>query len=127
MLAHVLEKDRAHGYTQYGPHRADFKLLLDGHGVATHCSRGQQKAVTVGFMLAQVMLQQQQGAAMGAFLLDDLTSELDAAHQQRVLEILRELDTQVFVSAIQGESIHHSALQGARRFHVEHGTIQEVV
>ena len=127
VLERVLEKDRAHGYTQYGPHRADFNLLLDGHGVATHCSRGQQKAVTVGFMLAQVKLQQQQGAASGAFLLDDLTSELDAAHQQRVLEVLQDLDTQVFVSAIEQESIHRSALQEARRFHVEHGIIQEVV
>lgn len=122
-----LEKDRAHGFTRYGSHRADFKLLLDGHGVATHCSRGQQKAVTVGFMLAQVKLQQQQGSAMGAFLLDDLTSELDAAHQQRVLEVLRDLDTQVFVTAIEGESINYPALQEARRFHVEHGIIQEVV
>ena len=127
LLDKKLEQDRAHGYTRYGPHRADFDLLLDGHGVATHCSRGQQKAVTIGFMLAQVKLQQQQGGAMGAILLDDLTSELDATHQQRVIEVLRELDTQVFVSAIQDGGMNHSALQEARRFHVEHGIIQEVV
>lgn len=127
ILETVLEKDRAHGFTQYGPHRADFRLLLDGHAVAAHCSRGQQKAVTAGFMLAQVKLQQQQGALMGAFLLDDLTSELDAVHQQRVLDVLRELDTQVFVSAIDAEGIYQPALRDARRFHVERGIIQEVV
>ena len=127
VLESALGKDREYGYTRYGPHRADFSLLLDGHGVATHCSRGQQKAVTVGFMLAQVKLQQRLSAAMGAFLLDDLTSELDAGHQQRVIEVLRDLDTQVFVSAIEAESVSHPALQEARRFHVEHGVIQEVV
>jgi DNA replication and repair protein RecF len=78
-------------------------------------------------MLAQVKLQQQQGALMGAFLLDDLTSELDAVHQQRVLDVLRELDTQVFVSAIDAEGLYQSALRDARRFHVERGIIQEVV
>ena len=111
VLDRMLDKDRSHGYTQYGPHRADFKLMLDGHGVATHCSRGQQKAVTVGFLLAQIKLQQQQSVAMGAFLLD----------------VLRDLDIQVFVSAIEGGSLRHTVLQEARRFHVEQGIIQEVV
>lgn len=127
LLQRVVEKERVQGYTRYGPHRADFKLSLDGHEAAAHCSRGQQKALTVGFMLAQVTLQQQQGTSMGAFLLDDLSSELDAEHQQRVLEILMGLDTQVFVSAIEEEGIRHPALREARRFHVEHGDIREVV
>ena len=126
-LGKALEKDRVYGYTSYGPHRADFKLLLDGHAVAAHCSRGQQKAVTAGFMLAQVKLQQHQGVSMGAFLLDDLTSELDAEHQQRVLEVLRDLHTQVFVSAIEAGSLPQSVLREARRFHVERGIIQEVL
>lgn len=127
ILEKALEKDRVQGYTRYGPHRADFRLLLDGYAAATHCSRGQQKAVIAGFMLAQVKLQQHQGVSMGAFLLDDLTSELDAAHQQRVLEVLDDLDTQVFVSAIDAESIHQPVLREARRFHVERGNIQEVL
>ena len=38
---------------------------------------------------------------MGAFLLDDFTSELDVRHQHRVLTALRELTAQVFVSAIE--------------------------
>lgn len=127
VLERSLEKDRSFGHTRYGPHRADFKLLLEGHDVSAHCSRGQQKALTLGFMLAQVKLQHQQAAAMGAFLLDDLTSELDVEHRQRVLNVLRELDTQVFVTAIEGETSVATGMQDARQFHVEHGIIQEVV
>ncbi len=126
-LERTLEKDRTLGSTQYGPHRADFKLTVKGQPLQSHCSRGQQKAAVVGFMLAQVKCQQDRSAPMGAFLLDDLGSELDVMHQSRVLESLRELDIQVFVSAIE---TGRSALPGwprLRRFHVERGEIQEVV
>jgi len=126
-LASSLEKDRQQGFTQYGPHRADFSMLIDGRGVVSHCSRGQQKLVVVSFMLAQVQLQQQQSVPMGAFLLDDLTSELDVRHQRRVLSALCDLHAQVVVSSIEPTGIDTSAWPSVKKFHVEHGVIQEVV
>jgi DNA replication and repair protein RecF len=127
VLAEHLDKDRRHGYTHYGIHRADFRLLVDGREVATHCSRGQQKAVLVGFLLAQVRLQQACNCPAGAFLLDDLTSELDPGNQRRVLQALRELDAQVFVTAIEGDRIETTGWDTVRQFHVEHGAIKEVL
>jgi DNA replication and repair protein RecF len=126
-LAQSLEKDRGQGFTQYGPHRSDFSLLFNGQGVASYCSRGQQKVVVVSFMLAQVQLQQDRSVPMGAFLLDDLTSELDTQHQYRVLSALRELRSQVFVSAIDPDAVDAGAWQDSKGFHVEHGVVQEVV
>ncbi|MEZ5541165.1 MAG: DNA replication/repair protein RecF [Pseudomonadota bacterium] len=122
-----LQRDREAGYTHSGVHRADFRLLIAGRDVMSHCSRGQQKAVLVGFMLAQVRLQQERECPAGAFLLDDLASELDPANQARVLEALHELDAQVFVTAIEGERIDTRGWGDLRRFHVEHGSIQEVL
>ena len=95
--------------------------------MVAHCSRGQQKALVVCFMLAQVQLQQDRSTPMGAFLLDDLTSELDVPHQQRVLSALRDLGSQVFVSAIDTEAVDATDWPAVKRFHVEHGVIQEVV
>jgi DNA replication and repair protein RecF len=126
-LSQSLDKDRGQGFTQYGPHRADFSLQVNGKGVVAHCSRGQQKALVVCFMLAQVQLQQDRSTPMGAFLLDDLTSELDVPHQQRVLSALRDLGSQVFVSAIDTEAVDATDWPAVKRFHVEHGVIQEVV
>jgi DNA replication and repair protein RecF len=126
LISH-LERDRERGYTHYGVHRSDFRLLFEGRDVMTYCSRGQQKAVLVGFMLSQVRLQRERACPAGAFLLDDLTSELDPANQRRVLQALHELDTQVFVTAIAGERIDSSDWSEFRRFHVEHGAIQEVL
>ena len=64
---------------------------------------------------------------MGAFLLDDLTSELDTRHQHRVLTALRDLNTQVFVSAIEPDAVAAVSWQALKKFHVEHGVVQEVV
>jgi len=73
-LAEALERDRIRGFTQHGVHRADFRILANGRSARSHCSRGQQKALTVGFMLAQIGLQQERDVALGAFLLDDFAS-----------------------------------------------------
>jgi DNA replication and repair protein RecF len=115
------------GYTRHGVHRADFNILVDGRLARSHCSRGQQKALTVGFMLAQIGLQQDREVALGAFLLDDFASELDEAHQVRVLSALRDLRAQVFVTAIEGIRTDQAAWDETKRFHVEHGEIQEVL
>jgi DNA replication and repair protein RecF len=126
-LAAGMEKDRAHGYTHYGVHRSDFRLLINGNDVSGHCSRGQQKSVLVAFLLAQLRLQLERQSPPGVFLLDDLGSELDEAHQHRVLQALRDLDAQVFVTAIESDRLDVSAWEGVVRFHVEHGDVREVV
>lgn len=126
-LHHGLESDRALGNTRSGPHRADFALVSNGQPLQAHCSRGQQKAVMIGFMLAQVKCQQERLAPLGAFLLDDLGSELDANHQARVLAVLRALDMQVFITAIGEQPAVLPDWPEMRRFHVEHGQVQEVV
>ncbi|MGB5259515.1 MAG: DNA replication and repair protein RecF, partial [Gammaproteobacteria bacterium] len=127
VLTESLSRDLAHGYTQQGPHRADFHLMLDGHPVSAHCSRGQQKSILLALLLAQVCYQQSVMGTAGAFLLDDLTSELDEAHQSRVLAALRDLHAQVFVTAIRAESVDQSVWQPGCLFHVEHGVIREVI
>jgi len=126
-LSAALDRDRRHGYTHYGVHRSDFRLLFEGRDLAAHFSRGQQKTVMVGFMLAQVRLQQARACPAGAFLLDDLTSELDRSNQQRVLQALRELDAQVFITTVAQDHIDTAGWQAMKRFHVKHGVIQEVL
>jgi DNA replication and repair protein RecF len=122
-----LESDRSRGYTHPGPHRADYSLWLDGKPAASHFSRGQQKAAVVAFLMGQAKLQKHRNRTGGAFMLDDLASELDAGHQARVLAALAELGSQVFVTAIDASVLDFSAWPEQKRFHVEHGEIQELV
>jgi len=126
-LADALDRDRARGHTGYGPHRADFLLLADGREVQPHFSRGQIKTIAAGFLMGQVRLQYALGLPPGAFLLDDLASELDADNQARLLAGLTHLGAQVFVTAIAQDPPLEQGGGECRRFHVEHGEIQEVV
>ena len=123
-LRKSLETDRSRGYTHPGPHRADCSLWIDDKPVLSHFSRGQQKAVVLAFMMGQVILQHQRQRGGGAFLLDDLASELDAGHQARILAALAELGTQVFVTAIDASSLDLSGWPEQQRFHVEHGHVE---
>jgi len=126
-LLNSRERDYSRGYTHVGPQRADFSLYEDDRPVVARFSRGQQKATVLAFLLGQLRLQQQRAATSGLFLLDDLASEMDPEHQARIVESLGALDTQVFVTAINTRTIDNRLWAADRRFHVEHGVIQEVV
>jgi DNA replication and repair protein RecF len=126
-LTKSVEKDLALGYTHYGPHRADSVLLVDGSPVQSNFSRGQHKAILVGFLMGQMKMQCGLGARGGVLLLDDLCSELDDEHQSRVLACLKDMGTQAFVTAIDTHAGNLPAWPVTKRFHVEHGVIQEVL
>jgi DNA replication and repair protein RecF len=122
-----IDKDLAQGYTHYGPHRADIVLMVDGRPLQSNFSRGQQKALIVAFLLGQVTFQHALKAPRGALLLDDLGSELDEDHQSRILHCLKEIGTQVFVTAIDSQAAKKAIWPGMKRFHVEHGVVREVL
>jgi DNA replication and repair protein RecF len=127
VLKRNVERDLLRGHTQYGPHRGDLVILVDGRPVQANFSRGQQKTLTVAFLLGQARLQQAANAPRGAFLLDDLGSELDADHQSRILACLMEIGTQVFVTAIDSHVLDFAAWPVGKRFHVEHGAVREML
>ena len=127
VLKRTFEKDFSRGYTQSGPHRADLAALVDGTPAQLKLSRGQQKALVVAFLLGQAKLQQSVNGPRGAFLLDDLGSELDAEHQVRILSCLREIGSQVFVTAIGSHSVNLSDWPVIKTFHVEHGVVREML
>ncbi|HRE30819.1 MAG TPA: DNA replication and repair protein RecF, partial [Candidatus Berkiella sp.] len=83
-LARALSQDRRYGHTSVGPHRADILMTLEGFPVGQVLSRGQQKLWIAALYLAQA---EHLAACYGKrclYLLDDLTSELDVANQQRL-------------------------------------------
>lgn len=102
VLDETLERDQALGYTQRGPQRADIRFTIDGINAAERLSRGQQKLVTIALRLAQGQLlgESADGRSKCLFLVDDLAAELDWQHRQQVCQQLVELQTQVFVTAV---------------------------
>ncbi len=122
----ALEKQRKRdvdrGATSQGPHRADL-VLMKGDSVArTVLSRGQQKTLSAALLLAQAGFLKSKGEAP-LVLLDDLASEFDKVHFERVLSKFIETAGQVWVTGtVKPKSVGSCAL-----FHVEHGNVREMI
>lgn len=126
-LSQNLTGDTQHGYTRFGPHRADLAIRVNGVLANERVSRGQQKLLSVALRLAQVALLQQRGIET-TVLVDDLPAELDQERRQRFMSKLQSLDCQTFITATEIELF--LPIQGWRdkkMFHVEHGLVKEVV
>lgn len=121
------ERDLLVGHTSVGPHRADWSLGFSGVPGREALSRGQAKLVALAVLLAQA---EHHAAAQGEWpvvALDDLASELDRNHQQRVLRHLLGCGAQVFVTGTERPAGLDSLEVPTHKFHVEHAAIQPVV
>ncbi len=121
-----LERDRALGYTRSGPHAADWSFRVNDADPYELLSRGQQKLFFLSLSMAQIMILAEQKKRENTLLLiDDLSSELDWHHQKTVLNTLRELPVQSFISSTNTELEALISGKNEKRFHVEHGVISE--
>ncbi len=124
-LRDSFDKDKYLGYTQYGPHRADICLKINNIQATDYMSQGQQKLAAYALKLAQGTLLQQQGNKECIFLIDDLPSELDKEKRDLVSELLINLRSQIFVTAIEPAAIAELQFSHeTKTFHVEQGTIK---
>ncbi len=95
-----LAQDRVHGFTSHGPHRADLRFRVGKIPVQDVLSRGEQKLLICAIKMAQGILFQKQTGKQPIVLVDDLASELDTRHQEILLNHLKTLGAQTFLTAI---------------------------
>jgi len=85
-----LPAEIARATTLWGPHRDDFLFLRAGEerNLAAFGSRGEQREAIFALCLAELDVVTNRVGERPALLLDDIFSELDEAHRQKVLEVL---------------------------------------
>jgi DNA replication and repair protein RecF len=121
-LARNIDRDRELGHTHIGPHRADLRIRLHGAQARTRASRGEQKLISAGLLLAQAELLRQRQGRRPILLIDDLAAELDAHSRERLFGAIQSLGAQSFLSFLETSQI--PANQGeSTMFHVEHGRV----
>lgn len=129
-LRAAFEGDIRQGYTRLGPQRADLRITVNGQLAAEMLSRGQQKLLVCALRIAQGYVFQQVTGRQCLYLIDDLPSELDLAHQQLLAYWLDTLGSQVFVTGVEkGALISAWARQKDTEqsvFHVEQGQISVI-
>jgi DNA replication and repair protein RecF len=80
--------DLRRGVSLVGPHRDDLVLSLGGMPARTHASQGEQRTLALALRLAVHHVAAEAMGEPPVLLLDDVFSELDAAHGRALLEHL---------------------------------------
>jgi len=121
-LSAQYESDKDRGFTQFGPHRADLRIRIGGVDARDYLSRGQQKVLVANLILAQCRQITSQCIA-AVVLVDDLPAELDVDTRARLLQVLRNTEAQIFLTATD-PTLFDMRQEFDGVFHVEHGQVR---
>lgn len=122
------QKDVDRRYTEYGPHRADIRLKTPLGEADVVLSRGQKKLLIMALKLSQIAMLHACNKET-VVLLDDVTAELDLSAQQRLIERLSQLGSQVFITTLDHESVKkhlHDLSISYQLFNVDQGQVSVV-
>lgn len=127
VLSATIERDRARGYTGAGPHRADWSVGFAGARRREFLSRGQEKLCAFALVLGQARLFDQCFGEWPVVCLDDLASEVDALHLQRILDAIDSTGAQVLLTGTEEPRDLARVRRPVARFHVEQGHVARLL
>lgn len=98
----------ADGGTVAGPHTADFKVIHAQKGMdAALCSTGEQKALLLSVILAEMKTQLQEQGDCPLLLLDEVAAHMDSNRRHILYDILSDLPTQVWMTGTDLENFSY--------------------
>ena len=118
-----LEIDR--GFSLRGPHRDDFRLLINGMDASSYASRGQARTAILALKLAESAFLHDVRRQRPILLLDDVLSELDARRRRLILENVSQYE-QVFITTADAGLIEPEFLEKMTRYAVDRGRLDQV-
>jgi DNA replication and repair protein RecF len=110
-LRRSFEQDLSRSVTTLGPHRDDLQFLIDDREIARFGSRGQQRVAVVALKLAEMEVIWRSVGVRPVFLLDDVLSELDPEHRERLIQAARSSGSQLIVTATDRELLKSTVLE----------------
>ncbi len=109
----LLNAEMAMGTSLIGPHKHDIKFLFNDNDSRYFCSQGQQRAYILAIKMAQIVYYHDLIKKYPILLLDDVMSELDETKRQNLLQFLKQIKAQIFITTTDFDlqnSIDHSNL-----------------
>ncbi len=109
--------------TVVGPHRDDFKVLLNGASADDFASEGQQRSIVLSLKLAQGELLQAKQGTYPIYLLDDIFGELDVDRRNALMDSLPK-EAQLLITTTQIDwASKEGRMNDLTRFKVEAGQV----
>lgn len=104
--------DILRGMTSLGPHRDDFKLILEAQSAGamyfqeakSFGSQGQQRTIALALKLGELELIRETTGKTPIVLLDDVFSELDGERSSFLFNLLGRLNAQTFITSTRQEA-----------------------
>ena len=118
-LADNRKDDIRTGITNYGPHRDDIEILINGRNARSFGSQGQQRSAVLSLKLAEASVLKEKMNEEPVILLDDVLSELDPSRQDFLLNELK--DCQVFITCC--ERSNKEQLKEGKIFLLKNGEV----
>ena len=105
------ERDLHAKVTSIGVHREDFSICLNGRDIGRFGSQGENRIVALALKLSPYFLIDDK-EKRPVVVLDDVMSELDIAHRQRLIKFIKKFE-QVFITATKLE------VEGASHYQIK--------
>lgn len=122
-LEDSLMLDCVTGWTHKGPHRDDLLIELAGAKARTQSSQGQARILALALKWAHFKWLKSIRNETPIFMLDDLSSELDARRRKGLIEFINESSGQVFVTGTDAKIVEKHGLKFDRNFDLKNGKI----
>lgn len=86
-------EDIRRGFTGTGPHRDDYKIIINGKDARAFASQGQQRTAALSMKLAEIEVMREETDEAPVLLLDDVMSELDVSRRRMLLSRIGDVQT----------------------------------
>lgn len=123
-LKNNYEKDKFYGVTLLGPHRDDYRFLLNGRELSVYGSQGQIREAILALRLAELLIFENKDEDYPILLLDDIFSELDVEKRNRLVKYIID-DVQTIVTTTDIHLIDEELVKKSKVFYVSDGRIDD--
>lgn len=118
-LKKSIKDDINSGFTNIGPHRDDFSIIINDRKAKVFASQGQQRSAVLSLKLAEAKVLSTLMGENPVILLDDVLSELDKKRRDFLLSKIKEYQVFITTCEIQEDEI----LKSGKSFLIEEGKI----
>lgn len=112
------------GHSLIGPQKHDIQFIFNGKDSRYYCSQGQQRALIIALKVAEVFYRLEKRDERPVLLLDDVMSELDEGKRDRLVDFLRDVNSQIIITTTEKSSLLEKIIGPHRQFYIDQGSIQ---
>jgi DNA replication and repair protein RecF len=117
-------EERLRRITLVGPHLDDLTITMGALAARHTASRGQSRAIVLALKIAQIHCLATTRKITPILLLDDVLGELDKNNAERLLDTIKAIDAQTFITTTQLELLPKSC-KNYKAFEIHQGTIKK--